>query len=489
TGMIPSGFSKTNPGIIDPEIKARQKQTPNAVSSTQDSGFLNRIGQTAKQVASRVQSNVDPDTDPAVIAHQSGMPIVNRALSLIPKETWAHMAANPQHPFWQRLGAAIVEEGRRVGSSIFNQASVFGDVARGKANINDPKTQQRIMGAALTFGLAGDAANVGAITGRKAVQDAVKAKDANPAKASEMRLSENPSVIKPHIKPKVKTPGKEEIAPAGGSEQPASVPLVKPHIKPKIIDLNKPISVGAQSTPAHEILVQNIKERELAEAKTHPELKQHLRAAANVLKAIAHPQGLRSPLTGRAYGHEAATTIRKFAGRAAAASNQSKAMLGAQMQVYKTMNNLSPQEGLQVLKWLQKPSTREVGLYHPTQGIKEFMDTFKEVMDNIATRLASLPKTSEMEFKKDFVSQIWREPVKVLGYLQSLAPKQGSGYFTKGSVFDDYEEGIRAGFIPLSTNPLEIGLRYVENANKFMHMNEILDEGTAQGNIVWRTNI
>jgi hypothetical protein len=256
---------------------------------------------------------------------------------------------------------------------------------------------------------------------------------------------------------------------------------MKPGVSAAVARQPEPVGAAAGST--HEILAQNVKAREVTLAASTPSLKQHLRAAANVLRSIVSPENIREVETGQRTGQMAAGTIRKFGGRYDRLSQQAAASLN---QFYDTFNGVTPEEGLTVLRWLQSPETKTKGLYTPTPEVADFMNAFKGAMTKVEDQLRELPKTAQMEFKQNFVSQMWQDPKAARLFLSGRTPKQGSGYFTKKSVFDSYEEGIRAGYIPISTNPLEIGLRYVENANKMMAMNEILDEGAAQKLIVWR---
>ena len=262
-------------------------------------------------------------------------------------------------------------------------------------------------------------------------------------------------------------------------------PAAPPHIQEgaAIRDAIMPQSAGAAATPTHEILAQNVQAREATMAASDPTIRQQMRAAGNALKSITAPETARNVETGEQTGQEAAASIQKFKGR-----NQQQQDIAAQglNKYYSTFNNVTPEEGLTVLRWLQQPGTRGAGGYEPTPEVSGFMKTFGDEMMKVQRQLESLPKTENMEFKKNFVSQMWQYPNETMGKLMGNAPKGGSGYFTKKSVWDSYEDGIRQGGIPLTTNPLEIGIRYLENAYKWIGENQILDEGADTGRIVWR---
>lgn len=73
-------------------------------------------------------------------------------------ETLAHYAGNPEHAMPLRIGAAIGEEGRRIGQSLWGAATLPGDIATGKTTMEDPDAQKRAMdlAAGVTFAPTGE---------------------------------------------------------------------------------------------------------------------------------------------------------------------------------------------------------------------------------------------------------------------------------------------------------------------------------------------
>ena len=82
--------------------------------------------------------------DPSIAAH---------AAAAAP-ESWAHYAGNPEHPMWRRIGAAGVEEARRVGQGLWSAGTLPGDIATGKTTMEDPEAQRRVMDLAGAVTLA-----------------------------------------------------------------------------------------------------------------------------------------------------------------------------------------------------------------------------------------------------------------------------------------------------------------------------------------------
>ncbi len=265
-----------------------------------------------------------------------------------------------------------------------------------------------------------------------------------------------------------------EIATATGQADPEVTNLHSEDLRPQ--------PVGAAATPTHEILAANVRAKEATLGAVDPTFRQNMRRAANALKSITAPETSRDVDTGARTGQEAAANIREKIG-----TNEREKQISAQAlnQYYKMFNGVTPEEGLTVLKWLQsEPGKLSEGGYEPTPETSAFMTTFRKEMKGMQRVLETLPKTEDMNFKQNFVSQMWQNPEQTLARM--IGGKGGSNYFTKKTVWDSYEDGIRQGGIPLSTNPLEIGLRYIENARNLITQYQILDEGGDTGRIVWR---
>ena len=107
----------------------------------------------------------EPQVQPSDIARAKGFPEPRSpmhdriaAASQDEPETLAHYAGNPEHWMPMRIGAAIGEEGRRIGEGLWSAATLPGDIATGKTTMEDPAAQQRAMdlAAGVTFAPTGE---------------------------------------------------------------------------------------------------------------------------------------------------------------------------------------------------------------------------------------------------------------------------------------------------------------------------------------------
>ena len=242
--------------------------------------------------------------------------------------------------------------------------------------------------------------------------------------------------------------------------------------------------LSAAGTPLHELLKINKAEYEDKLPKA-PGIVELAKKGVDTVKAVLAPETL------SADADRAAGGIRKAIGRGVQDSERAKVA----MEPYrKTLQKMDLEQQLDVLQWLQKPEAAAqkraqsgAGTFDPPPELAKFLQGFRDLMRDRQIKLESRTKTGDMSFKDDYVTQMWRDPDAARDLLHTLGPKEGSNAFTKRSVIEDYAAGIKAGLIPLTTDPIEIAMRYVENVDRFVAINDVLEEGVANKDIVWRT--
>jgi len=349
----------------------------------------------------------------------------------------------------KKLGGAAVQ----MGKGALNDLGVFGDVAQGKASMADSETQKRVMGAAL-------------LTGGKEAPGELSVKPL--AKPAETLPAAKAIEAAPEIK---KAVGDgvlgQSVTEAGPPPNEASIAARAP--KPELAVDNAAQPAGAAKTPLHELAAQNIKDFEAANP--DPTLKQKLTAASDYAKSYFETGG------------KAKAIIQKNVGNMARMGAQAKEAMTKFGQFTKSLN---PEEQLSLIKWLQKPGAMiEKGFGLPPEA-QEFANTFKEWMQKYRQKLETLPQTDQMSFRENFVTQLWRHPESAMKTINELGAKKGSNYFTKARVFDDYEAGIRAGMAPVTTDPMELFSRYIENASAKIASWESKNDAKDAGMIVYR---
>ncbi len=438
-----------------------------------------------------------------------------------PPETWAQAAGNPKHPMWQRIGDAIIEEGRRTIAPL----GVFGDVARGKASMADPETQQRVIASGMLVGAReapGGAKGIGAAlespkqipvdkstsptaadVGPKAVEDALKPTLHRTDDVVGMRQGEEGYAVKDATGEIIATArikktedgktarvmyigSEHDLGPAVMRDLARQYKAQNPGVslftgervtgaRENSLNRETRVSVGAAKTPLSQIVEHNLKTFNEENAKT-PGFKEILRAVTNTIKSLIAPETIKDPLTGAKTGEEAAAIIRKREGQETRTAFQARAAMD---KFTKFTNSLNLDEQLSMIKWMQNRS-KGATLKNMPPEVLEFANTFKEWMLQYEDKLRALPDTEQMEFRQDFMHQAWKQLDQARQFLFGPG-RMGSSGFTKKHVFEDYEEGIRAGLSPVTTNPMEIFARYVENASQFIAGKEILNDAKDAG--------
>src|SRR5208283_3105343 len=354
-------------------------------------------------------------------------------------------ARDPENPIWLRVGSALMETFKRMGTEPPKAVTRLMDhVYKGDRYPTDPPSEQDL----------NDVANIAALVGIKAPGEGTGAAAGVTKEAGESAVAsateKPPTAIASTEAPKPASLGVASEKPQAPQPQPG----------------------GAQATPLADVVRAN--EAALPVEKD-PGLREYLSAAGASLKGMLAPETLRATK-----GPEAAASIRKHTGAAIQASEQAK----AGVEKYRKLVEQAPMEDqLGLIKWIQKPGQKLAKGLIPTPEAKAFLDDFKALMTRQQNRLMASPKTAQMNFIDDYLSQMWKNPDKARSF---FAARQGSGGFTKERFYEDYEAGIRAGLVPVTTNPIEIGMRYVENSERFVALNEIIDEGKINGHIVYR---
>lgn len=181
-----------------------------------------------------------------------------------------------------------------------------------------------------------------------------------------------------------------------------------------------------------------------------------------------------SPETVSPKAGEAVSVVRAATGRAA----RDEATTQRVFEPYqRTVNAMTPMEHLELLDYMEGVPRAKP----PSPALRAFADDFKNEMATRERKLQAMPSTAQAQFIEDYVTHAWKDPAAAQQFFG--AGKQGSGKFLKERSIGSISEGIRAGLDPVTTNPIDIGLRYVANADRFIALNEALDTGRQTGNV------
>ena len=136
---------------------------------------------------------------------------------------------------------------------------------------------------------------------------------------------------------------------------------------------------------------------------------------------------------------------------------------------------LNTPEGLRFMDYIQGRTLHQtlgVPLFDPR--LQPLADAIRDANQAIATKMQTLPSTDRTKIQQDFMSQQWKPPT---GQVQGGRGREGSSGFLRKKTIPDYRTGIMQGREPVSWHPIELQMRYLENASRFLTINEMFDNG------------
>jgi hypothetical protein len=245
----------------------------------------------------------------------------------------------------------------------------------------------------------------------------------------------------------------------------------------EILKSDKPVTTGEMIAPATNIgLLVGMRPSEVPFARVGKNVTvtptgEAAPAEASMLRKIFSP-GSVTPK-----GEEAAGMLREAGGTAARDTETTRAALG---QYEAQINAMPPQQQLDLLGYMEGRST---GAKIPDPKLQAFADEFRDAMKLREQKIASSSRLSQAGILEDYVTHYWKDPAAARVFVNRWTSKQGSGATLKKRSIPTIEEGIRAGLVPLTNNPLEIAMRYVTNMDRYIGMNEMIEAGRNAGSV------
>ena len=118
--------------------------------------------------------------------------------------------------------------------------------------------------------------------------------------------------------------------------------------------------------------------------------------------------------------------------------------------------------------------------------VKPFFDTMNDLYDEQVKEIQSFGKDYLNHLIENYFPQQWKDPNKAAEWYVNFLGKRpiaGDKSFTKERVFKDYEAGIKAGFEPISHNPVDMMMTRYQSGEKLLTalriMKEMQDRGLA----------
>ena len=144
----------------------------------------------------------------------------------------------------------------------------------------------------------------------------------------------------------------------------------------------------------------------------------------------------------------------------------------------------------------------EKGEAQPTPELQRVADALRQQFDGWAKKIQSLGKGYLAEAVENYMPHVWgnyaewaaRQPLdKTQPEMEQAAraqgasrrPLRGSGSFLKQRSFPTQREGIEAGLVPVTTNPIDLSVIKLQEMQKFYHGTRLADDMKQTGLAKW----
>ncbi len=208
----------------------------------------------------------------------------------------------------------------------------------------------------------------------------------------------------------------------------------------------------------------------LAHPEATPEQMNSAQKAARVIKNIFIPDEVSAAAEG------AAADIRSAGGKAARDTETTRATLDQQQA---RVRALPDNEKLGLIDYIERRSQTDAPPIAP--DLVPVADAVRDAMKQRQAKLEALDSTEKARFVEDYYTHMWKDPEAARQVFSGGPAKEGSGRNLKERSIPTIADGIKRGLEPVSIDPLETTMQYVQNMDRFIATNEVIDKGLRDG--------
>lgn len=124
---------------------------------------------------------------------------------------------------------------------------------------------------------------------------------------------------------------------------------------------------------------------------------------------------------------------------------------------------------------------RSKGARIPDPKLQRVADDIRDANKLRLTKYQALPSTQKAGFIEDYFVHEWENPKQAQQFVYDWVGKQGSGRNLKAREIPTIADGLRAGLKLKTTDPIEATVRYAANMDRYLAINETVDNMRAAG--------
>ena len=202
-----------------------------------------------------------------------------------------------------------------------------------------------------------------------------------------------------------------------------------------------------------------------------------VQATANAIQRVL------SPTTMSSAASDAAGLLRAEGGTAARDTAITENLIEPFHQI---VNKLPDADRYDFINYVE---TRSSGVQLPAymQKLQPIADTLRQEFDKRMAKIQAMPSHQQMSFITDYFPHMWKDPQQALRQAQNYsgapAARQGSGLSMAKRSIPTTADGLGMGLEPITSNPLEMTMRYVQSMDRFIASQTVLDIAKENGTV------
>ena len=207
-----------------------------------------------------------------------------------------------------------------------------------------------------------------------------------------------------------------------------------------------------------------------------------LRLAEKVFRASKGGKLLEHAFSPTTADASAGVAERLIRGRNAAATRQTESSYATVAPFEREVNQLPQLDKLNLIQHIETRSQGGLGASVPPR-MRQFADLFRTAMQDRRRRIMSLPSYQAQQFIDDYFPHMWKDPNAARQFLKTWGSKTGVGGALKKRSIPTIGDGIAAGLVPDTLNPVETMVKYMTNMDRYVAMTEAIDTAKTLGQV------
>jgi hypothetical protein len=207
-----------------------------------------------------------------------------------------------------------------------------------------------------------------------------------------------------------------------------------------------------------------------------------LRAAEKVFRASKAGKLLEHTFSPTTADASAGVAERLIRGRNAAAVRNTESSYATVAPFEKEVNQLPQLDKLNLIQHIETRSQGGLGA-SISPRMRQFADLFRTAMQQRRQRIMSLPSHQAQQFIDDYFPHMWKDPNAARQFLKTWGARTGTGGALKKRSIPTIGDGIAAGLVPDTLNPVETMVKYMTNMDKYVAMTEAIDTAKQVGQV------